>query len=83
MAHEAVLTVEAQGMSDGDGPVHAAPVEHAEHAAVLIAGAMLLRLGLWALGEIELSAGDAADLAARGLDELGHLAQLVQGMGLG
>lgn len=67
--------IEASTPEHDDEPLKHA--EHAEQAAVLVAGALLLKLGLWALGEIELTAGDFADLAARGLDELGQLAALV------
>ena len=47
---------------------------------VLVAGAVLLRLALWALGEVTVTPADAADLASRAVGEVAALAQVLAPM---
>jgi len=44
---------------------------------VLVAGAVLLRLALWALGEVTVTPADAADLAGRAVGEVAALARVL------
>ena len=62
-----------------------APIAAVDAGVVLVAGAVLLRLALWALGEPEhvpMTPADAADLAGRAVGEVAALAQVLAPLGV-
>ena len=59
-----------------------APAAAVDTGVVLVAGAVLLRLALWALGEVTVTPADAADLAGRAVGEVAALAQVLAPLGV-